>query len=246
MTALNGTLIRTADGWRWSDGTPEPRVRDLNASKHYNFRCGGGMVEVPIATAQREHDLSWVWQGWNEGKYRESLSGDHLGPKVITLTERYEDGDIPGISDPTIGATAKPTRADGSIVSPCPGRGFVGDGAHVVGLEMHVALGHSRRRVAHPGRDLREGGARRAVERVGGPRSSRVAERVGDDRLAVVEPGDAAGDTHGLGDRAADEPPPSRIDRWQSVDKPLWALGREPVESGCNGMTSNTRTGERS
>lgn len=39
-TALDGTLERHADGWRWRDGTPEPRVRDMTlADIGPNFRC---------------------------------------------------------------------------------------------------------------------------------------------------------------------------------------------------------------
>lgn len=40
MTTLNGTLERHTDGWRWRDGTPEPRVRDLLLGECApNFRC---------------------------------------------------------------------------------------------------------------------------------------------------------------------------------------------------------------
>lgn len=51
-TALGGTLHRTPDGWQWSDGTPEPRVRDLAlADVAPNFRCAtfgdGAYIEIP-------------------------------------------------------------------------------------------------------------------------------------------------------------------------------------------------------
>lgn len=52
-TTLGGTLVRHADGWRWSDGTPEPRVRSMPLrALAPNFRCctyggGGTYVEIP-------------------------------------------------------------------------------------------------------------------------------------------------------------------------------------------------------
>lgn len=110
----DGLLTRQEDGsWRWSDGTTETRVRDMRASWYYNFRCSGGCVEVPVSIAQRESDLRWVWDGYTAGRYRESLSGDHLGPKVLHIGERYEPGDVPGISEPVVTVSASPTRADG-------------------------------------------------------------------------------------------------------------------------------------
>ena len=46
--ALGGALERFADGWRWSDGMPEPRVRDmLLADIAPNFRVVSGKVEIP-------------------------------------------------------------------------------------------------------------------------------------------------------------------------------------------------------
>jgi len=33
--ALGGALKRHPDGWRWADGTPEPRVRDLTPMDQY-------------------------------------------------------------------------------------------------------------------------------------------------------------------------------------------------------------------
>src|SRR5882672_8938565 len=51
-TALGGALQRYSDGWRWSDGKPEPRARDMLLSEIApNFRCcklgGVTYVEVP-------------------------------------------------------------------------------------------------------------------------------------------------------------------------------------------------------
>lgn len=54
---LGGTLQRYADGWRWSDGTPEPRVRDMLFSHNApNFRCcnRGGVTYVEIPARWRE------------------------------------------------------------------------------------------------------------------------------------------------------------------------------------------------
>jgi len=63
-STLGGTLERHSDGWRWRDGTPEPRVQDLNPNGVYNFRCtkaGGGQtyVEVPVGRAHDDDDLAW-------------------------------------------------------------------------------------------------------------------------------------------------------------------------------------------
>lgn len=51
-TALGGALARRPDGWYWSDGTPEARVRDMSlADIAPNFRCctvaGVTFVEIP-------------------------------------------------------------------------------------------------------------------------------------------------------------------------------------------------------
>lgn len=114
MTALSGTLIRHPHGWQWSDGTPASVVTDMTGSWYYNFRCRPGYVEVPLACAKRESELGWVWEGCCSGKYREALSGDHRGLKVLDVVERYQDGDIPGISEPeTQLRHAGYTRADG-------------------------------------------------------------------------------------------------------------------------------------
>ena len=37
LTAMGGLLTRTDDGWRWRDGRPEPRVRDLTASEAFQL-----------------------------------------------------------------------------------------------------------------------------------------------------------------------------------------------------------------
>lgn len=52
ITALGGALIRHTDGWRWSDGSTEPRVRDMSlADISPSFRCittgSGTYVEIP-------------------------------------------------------------------------------------------------------------------------------------------------------------------------------------------------------
>lgn len=118
MTALNGTLERRADGWHWSDGTPAPEVSDLSASSYYNFRCtrfsDQTFVEVPITTARREPELQWIWEGYQSRQFRETLSGDHRGLKVLQIDEQYADGDVPGISQPGLAISASYARADGS------------------------------------------------------------------------------------------------------------------------------------
>lgn len=59
-TTLGGALHRYPEGWRWSDGTPEPRVRDMLLSDIApNFRCityaDITYVEIPA--------------GWRQGRY---------------------------------------------------------------------------------------------------------------------------------------------------------------------------------
>lgn len=34
---MGGLLVRQPDGWRWRDGTPEPRIRDLTAAQAFEF-----------------------------------------------------------------------------------------------------------------------------------------------------------------------------------------------------------------
>lgn len=82
LTCLSGTLIRQSDGsWRWSDGQPESRIRDLSPDE-WNFRCrtyGNGQcfVEVLRRVAQQSEALAWVIAGARAGKYGSGLSGDH-------------------------------------------------------------------------------------------------------------------------------------------------------------------------
>ena len=76
-STLSGTLLRHADGWRWSDGTPEPRVHDLRPAGHYNFRIRGSRhVEIPLGLARENDDLEWVLRRG----YAESWDGDVVGP----------------------------------------------------------------------------------------------------------------------------------------------------------------------
>jgi hypothetical protein len=80
-------LVRQEDGsWCWSDGQPEPRVRDLSPDE-WNFRCRSGngqcYVEVLRGVAQESEALAWVIAGARAGKYRSGKSGDHTGPVII-------------------------------------------------------------------------------------------------------------------------------------------------------------------
>jgi hypothetical protein len=34
---MGGLLVRQSDGWRWRDGNPEPRIRDLTAAQAFEF-----------------------------------------------------------------------------------------------------------------------------------------------------------------------------------------------------------------
>jgi hypothetical protein len=109
ISVFGGTLVRVApDQWVWSDGTPEPRVRDLSPSAHYNFRCRQRYegstcttyVEVLLSVAHRERDvLGWVLAGVEQGRYEQGWSGDHMGPLMITeeglARMRVEPGEDP-------------------------------------------------------------------------------------------------------------------------------------------------------
>lgn len=56
-TALGGALQRRTDGWYWSDGAQEPRVRDMLLSEVApNFRCCncGGITYVEIPARWRD------------------------------------------------------------------------------------------------------------------------------------------------------------------------------------------------
>lgn len=37
LSAMGGLLVRHPDGWRWRDGSPEPRVRDLTAAEAFEL-----------------------------------------------------------------------------------------------------------------------------------------------------------------------------------------------------------------
>ncbi|MBM3571198.1 MAG: hypothetical protein FJX52_02395 [Alphaproteobacteria bacterium] len=61
-TTLGGTLQRHADGWHWSDGTPETRVRHMLLSHVApNFRCGrhGSITCVEIPARWRQDARYW-------------------------------------------------------------------------------------------------------------------------------------------------------------------------------------------
>lgn len=97
-TALQGALVRVGrDCWQWSDGTPEPRVRDLSPSAHYNLRCRPGLVEVPLRLAMEEDALAWVLEGRRAGRYRSGLDGDRTGPRDASTGRRMHvrPGDDP-------------------------------------------------------------------------------------------------------------------------------------------------------
>src|SRR5690606_3588605 len=86
VTAFGGRLVWWGrNKWAWSDGTPEPRVRDITPSWHYNFRCRGlkphVQVEVPVTVAKAEPELAWVLRG----DYPRDLSGDHGSTRTINL-----------------------------------------------------------------------------------------------------------------------------------------------------------------
>lgn len=58
--ALGGTIERYSDGWKWRDGQPEPRIRDMMlADVAPNFRCcrRGNVtyVEIPASWRSRRY-----------------------------------------------------------------------------------------------------------------------------------------------------------------------------------------------
>lgn len=61
-TTLGGALHRYPEGWQWSDGTPEPRVTDMQLSHVApNFRCAnyGGVTCVEIPARWRQDARYW-------------------------------------------------------------------------------------------------------------------------------------------------------------------------------------------
>lgn len=121
-TVFGGVLNRVAEnGWRWADGTDEPRVTDLSASHVYNFRCRthGGVtyVEVILSAVHREKDvLGWVLRGVESGAYHQASSGDHTGPLVIgdegVSRMRIEPGEDPLLGhEPIVSQRAIPRVA---------------------------------------------------------------------------------------------------------------------------------------
>lgn len=121
LAVLAGTLVRHGrDDWRWSDGTPEPRVEDLSPDE-WNLRCrtyGGGetYVEVPRGLAQETASLRWVLAGARDGRYGSGRSGDHTGPLTVDHGGLRRMHVRPG-SDPLLG---HPADADDELPGPIP------------------------------------------------------------------------------------------------------------------------------
>lgn len=67
LSAMGGLLVRQPDGWRWRDGSPEPRVRDLTAAQAFEFPrvrsvdpTTGAVtpyVAIPREALDEDHDL---------------------------------------------------------------------------------------------------------------------------------------------------------------------------------------------
>jgi len=113
-TVFQGALQRRSDGWFWRSGKPAPNVRDDTPSQSYNFRVslrsGGKFVEVPLSR-KMDPDLAWVFESQRLGRYitgvdndREVSRQERSGEEYPTLSAQpvFEDGDIPGISEPGI------------------------------------------------------------------------------------------------------------------------------------------------
>lgn len=86
-STLGGTLLRDAQGWHWSDGAREPRVRDLPVAAVHGYRIqaqgGTRYVVVPMGRAREEPELDWVRAGFAEGRYQR-------GPDVDAGLRRRE------------------------------------------------------------------------------------------------------------------------------------------------------------
>ena len=64
IIALGGTLQRYQTGWRWKDGTDEPRVKEVTLDEFFNFTMRDGcFVEVPVFKAEMHPALSWAKTG---------------------------------------------------------------------------------------------------------------------------------------------------------------------------------------
>ncbi len=59
-SALGGYLKNVKGVWRWSDGTPEPRVYNVRFDHSYDFHRHNGNVEVSAVSADREPDLRFA------------------------------------------------------------------------------------------------------------------------------------------------------------------------------------------
>ena len=72
--ALSGTLQRHVDGWHWSDGTPEPRARDMLLSHIApNFRCG---THSGIPCVEIPHD-------WRDARYWPQRQVDPAAARAV-------------------------------------------------------------------------------------------------------------------------------------------------------------------
>jgi hypothetical protein len=68
LASLGGTIVRHDDGWRWSDGSLEPKIKDLTLGEIFNFAFRDGIfIEVPVFKAELEVDLAWVKTAPNTG-----------------------------------------------------------------------------------------------------------------------------------------------------------------------------------
>jgi hypothetical protein len=73
VSCFGGTIHRHPDGWRWSDGSLEPRVSDETFGDAYDFTIRDNQfVEVPLFLADLELDLAWT----KEADYEVSESRD--------------------------------------------------------------------------------------------------------------------------------------------------------------------------
>jgi hypothetical protein len=64
IIAFKGTLQRHQAGWRWKDGTDEPRVKEVTLDEFFNFTMRDGcFVEVPVFKSEMHPALSWAKTG---------------------------------------------------------------------------------------------------------------------------------------------------------------------------------------
>jgi len=98
-TALGGTLYRRIDGWYWSDGSSEPRVRDMLLDELApNLRCtrrgDTTYVEVP-----HDWDAARYWPGGRQDTDAAHAIRELLQSPVAVRAPIYVEGLAEALDD---------------------------------------------------------------------------------------------------------------------------------------------------